>query len=235
MTLDKENRRGIFLQSGGVDSYRKGRVFDTGDGNKEGNHLQKGAFVSTKKTGWGILLLSFALSVFLPGCAGDPSKELEQVRDAVDQARQDEVDKYAPDLFSQVEQTVDHAEDLIAQKKFGQARETLKEAKALIDSASSEAQTNMDNMGLEVEDLLSTADQAWQGLLQTREAAKKWNIPTDKWELKEEMARWDQQLKHARSDYEQEDYYSAKQEVGKVLDELTAADSQIKDLIEAKQ
>jgi hypothetical protein len=191
--------------------------------------------VLTRKTGLGIVLLSFALSFFLPGCAGDPTKELQQVRDAVDQARQDEVDKYAPDLFAQVEQTVDRAEDLIAQKKSGQAREALEEAKALIDSASAEAQTNMDNMGLEVEDLLSTADQAWQSLLQTRDAAKNWKIPPDKWELKEEMARWDQQLQQARSDYEQEDYYSAKQVVGKVLDEVTAADNQIKDLIEAKQ
>lgn len=191
--------------------------------------------MSTKKTCLGIVLLSFTLSFLIPGCAGDPTKELAQIREAVDQARQDEVDKYAPDLFAQAEQAITDAEDLIAQNKSGQARKLLAEAKALIDSASSEAQTNMDNMGVEVEDLLSTADQAWQSLLQTREAAKKWKIPADKWELKEEMARWDQQLQQVRADYDQGDYYSAKQLVGKVLDGVTTADSQIKGLIEAKQ
>jgi hypothetical protein len=190
--------------------------------------------VSTK-TCLGIVLLSFTLSFLIPGCAGDPTKELAQVREAMDQAREDEVDKYAPDLFDQAGQAVTDAEDLIAQKKFGQAREALEEAQTLIDSASSEAKTNMDNMGLEVEDLLSTADDAWQSLLQTREAAEKWKIPADKWELKEEMARWEKQLQQVRADYEQGDYYSAKQLVGKVLDEVTTADNQIKDLIEAKQ
>jgi hypothetical protein len=190
--------------------------------------------VSTK-TCLGVVLLSFTLSFLIPGCAGDPTQELAQVREAVDQAREDEVDKYAPDLFAQAEQAVTDAEDQIAQNEFGQARKMLAQAQALIDSASSEAQTNMDNMGLEVEDLLSTVDEAWQSLLQTREAAKKWKIPAEKWELKEEMTRWEHELQQVRADYDQGDYYSAKQLVGKVLDEVTTADSQIKDLIEAKQ
>jgi len=191
--------------------------------------------VSTTRTCLGVILFSFALSFLIPGCAGEPTKELTQVREAVDQAREDEVDKYAPDLFSQAEHSITDAEDLIAQKKYGQARKLLAEAQALIDSASSEAQTNMDNMGVEVEDLLSTIDQAWQAFLQTREAAKKWKIPTEKWELKEEMARWDRQRQQVRADYDQGDYYSARQLAGKVLEEVTTADSQIKDMIQAKQ
>jgi hypothetical protein len=196
---------------------------------------QKGVFVSTTRICLGVIVFSFVLSLVIAGCAGDPTKELAQVREALDQARENEVDKYAPDLFSQAEHAITDAENLIAEKEFGQARKVLSEVQVLIDSASSEAQTNMDNMGVEVEDLLSTIDEAWQVLLQTREAAKKWKISANQWELKKEMADWDEQLQQVRADYDQENYYSARQSASKILEEVTAADSRIKELIQDKQ
>jgi hypothetical protein len=181
-----------------------------------------------------VALLFFPVFLLTLGCGGEPTKELADAKDALEKAKMAEADKYASDLFMKAENYITEAEDSIAQKKYGEAKKLLMEAKAVADQAASQAQVNLETLKVGVTDFLSEIDQALQVLEETQNAAKEWGIPQTKWELKGEMTRWREQMQKVRDDYDHGEYYSAKELAGKILDEVTSADSQIKEMIEAR-
>jgi hypothetical protein len=182
-----------------------------------------------------VALLFFPVFLLTLGCGGEPTKQLADAKDALEKAEMAEADKYAPDLFIKAENSITQAESSIAQKKYGEAKKLLMEAKVVADQAASQAQVNLENMKVEVTDFLSEIDQAMQVLEETQNAAKQWGIPKTKWELKQEMTRWREQMQKVRDDYDNGEYYSAKELAGKILDEVTNADSQIKEMIQSKE
>jgi hypothetical protein len=182
-----------------------------------------------------VTLLFFPVFLLTLGCGGEPTKQLTDAKDALEKAKMAEADKYAQDLFIKAENSITEAENLIAQKKYGEAKKLLMEAKAVADQAASQAQVNLDNMEAEVADFLSEIDQTMQGLEETQNVAKKWGIPKAQWELKQETTRWHEQMQKVRDDYDKGEYYSARELAGKILDEVTDADSRIKEMIQAKE
>ena len=182
-----------------------------------------------------VALLFFPVFLLTLGCGGEPIEQLADAKDALEKAEMAEADKYASDLFIKAETYITEAENSIAQKKYGEAKKLLMEAKAVADQAASQAQVNLENMKVEVIDFLSEIDQAWQVLEGTQNAAKQWGIPNTKWELREEMTRWREQMQRVRDDYDNGEYQSAKELAGKILGEVTHADSQIREMIQTKE
>jgi len=56
-----------------------------------------------KKGIWAVGLVIFPFLLLMLGCAGEPTNELAAAKDALENARAAEADKYAPDLFTQAE------------------------------------------------------------------------------------------------------------------------------------
>jgi hypothetical protein len=173
--------------------------------------------------------------LLLLACASEPTQQMADAKDALQKAREAEADKYAPDLFSQAENSIAEAEKLIAEKKYGEARTMLMDAKSVADQAASQAAINKDNTKTEVEDYLAAISGGRNQLKETQNLAKQWNIPKDKWELTTEMATWDEKVKTIQADYDAGNYFDAKQLAAKVHGEITDVDNEIRDLIMAKQ
>ncbi len=187
-----------------------------------------------KKAVFAISLLVLPLLLLL-ACAGEPTQEMTEAKDALQTAREAEADKYAPDLFSQAQNSIAEAESLIAQKKYGEARTSLMNAKEMADQAASQAPINKDNTKTDVEDYLAAINGARNQFKETQGLAKQWKIPKDKWELKDQMATWDEDLKKVQAEYDAGNYFEAKQLAAKLHGEITDKDNEIRELIMAKQ
>jgi hypothetical protein len=182
-----------------------------------------------------VCFLVLPLLVLMLGCAGEPTQQLTDAKDALENARQAEADKYAPDLFAQAENSIAEAENLIAQKKYGEAKKLLMDAKSVADQAASQAVINMDNTKTEVEDYMAAINGAMTQLKETQDLAKQWGISKKQWELTEEKATWDENLKKAQAEYDAGNYFDAKQRAAQIHGEVTEKDNQIRELIMAKQ
>jgi hypothetical protein len=181
----------------------------------------------------GLLMVPVFLLVL--GCGGEPTNELAAAKGALENARAAEADKYAPDVFTQAENEIAEAENLIAQNKYGEAKKHLMNAKSVAESAATQAVTNKDNTKTEVEDYLAAIDQGMKQLKDTQDLAKQWGIPKKQRELTEETAMWTQKVEQARAQYDAGDYYSARELAAGVHQELTAKESGLREAIMAKQ
>jgi hypothetical protein len=180
-------------------------------------------------------LLVFLVSFLLLGCGGEPTKQLTEAKDALERARQAEADKYAPSLFSQAENSIAEAENLIGQKKYGEAKQMLMDAASVANQAASQAVTNKDNTKTEVEDYMAAINGAMSQLKETQDLAKQWGIPKKQRELTEQMATWEENLEQAQAQYDAGNYYSAKELAAQIHKEATDKESELRELIMAKQ
>jgi len=180
-------------------------------------------------------LLALPLLAMLLGCAGEPTQQLADAKNALEMAREAEADKYAPDLFLQAENSIAEAQNLIAQKKYTEAKKLLMDVKSVADQAAAQAATNKDNTKTEVEDYLAAINGAMNQLKETQGLAKQWNIPKNQWELTTETATWGENLKKAQAQYDAGNYFEAKQLAAQIHGEVTDKDNQIREMIMAKQ
>ncbi|UCB51596.1 MAG: DUF4398 domain-containing protein [Candidatus Zixiibacteriota bacterium] len=181
----------------------------------------------------GLLMVPVFLLVL--GCGGEPTNELAAAKGALENARAAEADKYAPDVFTQAENSIAEAENLIAQKKYREAKKLLMDAKNVAETAATQAATNKDNTKTEVEDYLAAIDQGMKQLKETQDLAKQWGIPKKERELADELAAWNVNLEKARAEYDAGNYYAAKELAASVHQELVAKDSGLREAIMAKQ
>ena len=180
-------------------------------------------------------LLMVPVFLLILGCGGEPTNELAAAKGALEAARAAEADKYAPDVFTQAENEIAEAENLIAQNKYGEAKKHLMNAKSVAESAATQAVTNKDNTKTEVEDYLAAIDQGMKQLKETQDLAKQWGIPKKQRELTDELAVWNANLDKARAEYDAGKYHSARELAAGVHQELTAKDSGLREAIMAKQ
>ncbi len=184
---------------------------------------------------WIIALLVLPSLFLFLGCGGEPTKELAAAKDALEKAKAAEADKYASDLFTQAENSITEAENLIAQKKYGEAKKLLLDAKAVAESAASQAKVNKENTKTEVEDFFVAIDKAMKQLKETQDLAKQWKIPKSKRELSAEWSKWNENLEKARKEYDSGNYNSAKKLASGIHQEITQKDNELREMIMAKQ
>jgi glucose/arabinose dehydrogenase len=180
-----------------------------------------------------VILFSFLLLIL--GCQSAPQKELAAAKDALQKAQEAEADKYAPDLFTQAKDSIAEAENLIAMKKYGEAKQLLISAKGVAESAIQQAGVNKEETKSNVEDFMAAIDNGMRQLHETQDKAKQWKIPETVWKLTDEMARWDEQLKRAKAEYDAGNYYLARILSAQIHQELTAKDNQLREMILAKE
>ncbi len=182
-----------------------------------------------------IQLIILALSLVILGCAGEPQKELTAAKDALEKARDAEADRYASDLFTEAENSIIEAENLIAQKNYGEAKNLLKKAMAMADSAASQAPINKEEEKTYAEDAISKSKEAMQNLKETQKIARDWKIPKKKTNLSKEFTTWEDQLKKAQEEYDNGNFDVAKEMASEVYNQVTAKNEELSELIMAKQ
>lgn len=182
-----------------------------------------------------IPLVIFIFFLMILGCASEPKKELAAAKDALEKAREAQADRYALDIFTLAENSLTEAEDLIAQKKYSEAKQLLINAKGMADSAASQASINKEDVKVEAEDAISESQKAMQLLMETQKAAQDWKIPKEKTDLSQQMPNWEDQLKLAQGEYNAGNFDVAKDIASKVYQELNAKNNELSELIAAKQ
>lgn len=111
-----------------------------------------------------IVIGIIALLVFA-GCGKAPETELQSAKTALAAAESAGAAEYAPDLYQQAMDSLNAAEQVIAEqnskffvlRSYGKAAEMLKSAEALAQTAATEAQAEKDRVRQEVEAMFTTA------------------------------------------------------------------------------
>ncbi|MFQ6003100.1 MAG: DUF4398 domain-containing protein [Candidatus Zixiibacteriota bacterium] len=182
-----------------------------------------------------IQLAIFALFLVILGCAGEPQKELSAAKDALEKAGAAEADRYASDLFTEAENSITEAENLITQKNYGDAKKLLIKAKALADSAASQAPIYKEDVKVDAEDAISGCQTAMEQLKETQKIARDWKIPKTKTDLSKLMPAWKDQLKKAQEEYDKGNFDVAKEVASEVYQQVTTKNEELSELIMAKQ
>jgi hypothetical protein len=182
-----------------------------------------------------IPLVIFIFFLMILGCASEPKKELAAAKDALEKAREAQADRYASDLFVLAENSLTEAENLIAQKKYSEAKQLLMNAQGMADSAASQALINKEDVKVEAEDAISESQKTMQLLMETQKAAQSWKIPKEKTDLSQQMPNWEDRLKQAQKEYDAGNFDVAQDLASKVYQELNAKNNELSELITAKQ
>jgi tetratricopeptide (TPR) repeat protein len=180
-----------------------------------------------------LVILAFFLVIL--GCAREPKKELAAAQDALEKAREAQADRYASDLFGQAANLLTEAENLIAQKNYGEAKKLLITAKGMADTATTQASINKDNVKVEAEDAIGESQKAMELLKDTQKKAQDWKIPKEQTDLSIPMPDWEDQLKKAQEEYNNGNFDVAKEIVVNVYQQISAKNQELTDLIMAKQ
>jgi hypothetical protein len=180
-------------------------------------------------------LMVIAAFILLLGCQSAPQKELTAAQDALQKAQEVEADKYASDLYNQAQNSISEAENLIASKKYGEAKQLLINAQQVAESAAQQAGANKDETKTEVEDYFAAIDGDRKQLAETQNLAKQWKIPESAYKLTDEMAQWDQGFQRAKTEYDAGNYYEAKQLAAQIHQQVTEKDNELRSMIMEKQ
>ncbi|MDR2017507.1 MAG: hypothetical protein LBQ00_01285 [Syntrophobacterales bacterium] len=78
------------------------------------------------------LVLSFAV---FTGCAKPPTEEMAKAEMAMEDAKQKEAPAYVPDLFAKADESLQTGKDLVAGKKYKEAKEAFIESEGLAQQA----------------------------------------------------------------------------------------------------
>jgi multidrug efflux pump subunit AcrA (membrane-fusion protein) len=176
-----------------------------------------------------------ALFLVILSCAGEPKKELTAAKDALEKAREAQADRYASDIFAQAENSLTEAENLIAQKNYGEAKKLLINAKGMADSAVSQASINKENVKVEAEDFISGSQKAIEQLKNTQKIAQDSKIAKEQTNLSIQIPNWEDQLKRAQEEFDNGIFDIASKRASEAYQQITAKDNELRELIMAKQ
>jgi predicted small lipoprotein YifL len=101
------------------------------------------------------LLVLFLMIILLTGCGEKPpTQEISNAEKSISEAAQKEANIYAPDIFSKAEESLKMAKDLLAQKKYKEAKKAAEDAVALSQQAISQVEPGKSKMKAEIEQMV---------------------------------------------------------------------------------
>ncbi len=167
---------------------------------------------------FGIGLLLILGIILLSSCAKPPDKEMQAARDAVAAATSAEANMYAPDLFTPAQDSLNQAETLLGEKKYGDAKRLAVFAKTWADSAASMAGTKKEEMKASAESAISDATAKLDAFKKGKLTAK----------MKTEVKAWETSLADAKKDLDAGNYKKAMDTATMVAGNVTKAEEGMK-------
>ena len=100
-----------------------------------------------------VMVMLFFCAALMAGCAKPPTEELVRAGKALEEARAKEVHLYMEDAFNKAEADLKKAKDLVAEKKYKEARSLAEEAAAGLQRALSEVESAKAKMKADADQL----------------------------------------------------------------------------------
>ncbi|MFH0932800.1 MAG: hypothetical protein V1832_00595 [Nitrospirota bacterium] len=137
-----------------------------------------------------VLMLSLSITV-LYGCAKPPTKEVENAEKAIAEARQKEADLYVQDVFTKAEDALKTANNLIAMKKYKEAKKAAEDADSFARQAISMVEFNKEKMKTEVEQMIPEVQGTMDELKSLVAKAIKKKAPINREEIQSSIGKWE--------------------------------------------
>ena len=153
----------------------------------------------------------------------------------LEKAREAQADRYASDLFGQAENLLTEAENLIAQKNYGEAKKLLINAMGIANTATAQALINKENVRQQAEDFISGFLTAMEQLKSTQKIAQDWKISKEQTDLSVQIPSWEAQLSRAKEEFDKENFDIASKMAGEAYQQISTKDNELRELIMAKQ
>ncbi len=139
--------------------------------------------------GFLVIMLSFSM-VFL-GCAKPPTMEIENAEKAITDAKQKEADLYAQETFMMAEDSLKKAKDLVAIKKYKEAKQAAIETVKLAQQAISMVEANKAKMKTDVEQMVTDIQAGLDGVKSLVSKATKKKAPINREEIQGIIGKWE--------------------------------------------
>jgi hypothetical protein len=165
-----------------------------------------------------IFLLSLTLLI---GCAKPPTKEVENAEKAIAEAKQKEADLYVQDDFYKAEETLKKAKDLIAAKKYKEAKTAAEESANRAVRAISLVETNKAIMKQEAEKMVQDVQQLMDEIKSIAATAIKKKVPINKEEVQGAIGRYELEMVSIKDQLQE-------QKIRGAYDQLFSLNGQIK-------
>jgi len=140
------------------------------------------------------LLVLVLIIILLTGCEKPPTQEIANAEKSISEALQKEANVYAPDIFSKAEESLKMAKDLLAQKKYKEAKKAAEEAVALSQQAISQVEPNKAKMKAEIEQMLLDVQKGIGEIKGLLAKSPKQLGPRERKETEELIKKWEKDI-----------------------------------------
>ncbi len=118
-----------------------------------------------------LILLPLVLVLFCIAC-GAPTEQIQNAQKAMDQAKEQRAEEFAPSEWATAKQAWDQAQSALARKDYGGANTLLLKAKSRFEKARDIAQGRREELLKEVTNLQKTIDIRYTGVKTAMQTAK---------------------------------------------------------------
>jgi len=139
-----------------------------------------------------LLMVVLSMSItLLYGCAKPPTKEVENAEKAIAEAKQKEADLYVQDVFARAEESLKKAMDLIAVKKYKEAKQSAEEAMTLAQQTIPMIEPNKAKMKTEADQMIPEVQSALDEIKSLVATAVKKKTSINREEMQGSIGKWE--------------------------------------------
>jgi hypothetical protein len=137
-----------------------------------------------------VSILVFSVSI-ITGCAKPPTKEVESAEKAIAEAKLKEADLYVQDVFMKAEDSLKNANDLIAAKKYKEAKKAAEDALSFAQQAIPMIDLNKTKMKTEADQMVQDNQGMLDELKSIVAKAPKKKSPINREEIQGMIGKWE--------------------------------------------
>ncbi len=157
----------------------------------------------------------FLLSWMLAGCSSEPVEQLQLAQKAMDQAKEQHAEEFAPTDWKTALQAWEDAHALMSKQKYGEAGPLLLRAKSRFDKARDIARAKREDLRREIEGMQKTLDSRYASLKAGVESSKMSSAARKS--MNETCREIGQEIEKTRAQFDQGDYAQTRSMVTTVM------------------
>lgn len=167
-----------------------------------------------------VSILVFSVSI-ITGCAKPPTKEVESAEKAIAEAKLKEADLYVQDVFMKAEDSLKNANDLIAAKKYKEAKKAAEDALSFAQQAIPMIDLNKTKMKTEADQMVQDNQGMLDELKSIVAKAPKKKSPINREEIQGMIGKWEVDMTSIKEQLEA-------QKIRQAYDQLKSMGEEIK-------
>lgn len=181
-------------------------------------------------------LFVFLLSLTLMyGCAKPPTQEVENAEKAIAEAKQKEADLYVQDEFRKAEEALKQAKDLVAAKKYKEAKTAAEEAANSALRAIPLVEMNKAAMKEEAEKMVQEVQQSLDEIKSLAAAAIKKKAPVNKEEVQGAIGKYELEAVSVKNQLQEQKIRGAYDQLISLKEQIRGQKEKLTGALEQKQ